>query len=584
MIEKSTIIEHMLRRLFYPALAVLVISCGITRKPASTEPYELSFDPYNYRIEKRMLADKGAVSSAHPLASLAGVEMFKKGGNAVDAAIATQLALAVVYPGAGNLGGGGFLVAHLSDGKQVTIDFREAAPGNAHRDMYLDSAGNVIANDSQLGHKASGVPGSVAGIFKSLKYAKLPIEVLIAPSIVLAEKGFVLTKEEANSLNLSRAGFLKYSSSVPALVAQNKWKEGDTLVQKDLANTLKLIRDKGMKGFYEGITADRIVAEMQKGNGIITKKDLKNYRAIERTPVVFDYKGYQVLTMGLPSAGGVLLPQMLKMVEDQPLKDYGFLSAKTVNLMTEAERRAYADRAKYLGDPDFVKVPVKRLLSEEYIRDRMKDFVPGKAGESKNIGAGNIPESEETTHLSVYDSEGNAVAVTTTLNGGYGSKTVVSGAGFLMNNEMDDFSLKPGVPNMYGAVGSKANEISPGKRMLSSMTPTIVLKDGKPFIVVGTPGGTTITTSLFQSIVDVIDFGLSASDAVNKPKFHHQWQPDLLYVESDFPKEVINELKEMGYKITFRGQIGRTEMILIHPDGKIEAVADKRGDDGVAGW
>ncbi len=554
------------------------ISCGTSRN-AYDENYRLPFDPYNYKIVKKYEGSSGAVVSAHPLASKAGAEMLKKGGNAVDAAIATQFALAVVYPGAGNIGGGGFLVAHLKDGRNVTIDFRETAPGKAHRDMYLDKNGAVNLDKSQNGHLAAGVPGTVAGAFKSLPYAKLSMSELIAPAIALAEKGFVITDGEARSLNGTRAEFLKYNTSIPALVSQKTWKGGDTLIQKDLAETLKRISKDGMKGFYGGKTADLIVEEMKRGNGFITHKDLKRYRAKERNPVVFDYKGYQVITMGLPSAGGILLPQLLIMVGNKPLKDYGHNSAKAVNLMVEAERRAYADRAKYLGDPDFVKVP-SQLVSKEYLENRMKDFEAGKAGNSKNTDAGVFPESEETTHLSVYDAEGNAVAVTTTLNGSYGSRTVVGGAGFLLNNEMDDFSAKAGVPNMYGAVGSKANEIQPGKRMLSSMTPTILLKDGKPFLVVGTPGGTTITTSVFQSIVNVVDFGMNADDAVNKPKFHHQWLPDEVYVERGFSSEVIDELKKMGYKIVQRGSIGRTEMILIR-DSKVEAVADKRGEDAV---
>lgn len=541
------------------------------------------WNPYDYTIEKKQVVKNGAVVSAHPLASMAGVHILKSGGNAVDAAIATQFALAVVYPGAGNLGGGGFLVARLADGKNVAIDYREKAPGAAHRDMYLDSAGNAIEDLSIYGHLAAGVPGTVAGLFASAKYGKLPMEKLIAPAIELAEKGFVITEAEARSLNSLREKFLKYNTMPTAFVKEGEWKAGDTLVQTDLANTLKRISREGMKGFYEGETAKLIVEEMQRGNGIITQEDLKANEAKEREPVVFDYKGHEVITMSLPSSGGILLPQMLRMTEPYNIGEKGFHSPEAIQVMIEAERRAYADRAEYMGDPDFVKVPVEKLISREYAVSRMKDFTPGKAGKSDNIKAG-VVESEETTHLSVYDSEGNAVAVTTTLNGGYGSLVVVGGAGFLLNNEMDDFSVKPGVPNMYGALGAEANAIVPGKRMLSSMTPTIVVKGGKPWIVVGTPGGTTIPTSVFQSLVNIIDFGLSAEDAVNKPKFHHQWYPDNVSVERDFPEDVVKALENMGYVIRKRGSIGRTELILIHDDGSIEAIADKRGDDHASGY
>lgn len=540
--------------------------------------------PYNYSSQKKTETRNGAVVSAHPLASKAGLDMLKLGGNAIDAAIATQLALAVVYPGAGNLGGGGFLVARLQNGQLVSLDYREKAPAAASRDMYLDEKGNPLTDKSQNGHLAAGVPGTVAGLFASMKYAKLPFKTLIQPAITLAEKGFVITEREARSLNFTQDEFKKYNTVMPVFVKETPWKAGDTLVQKDLANTLKRIRDNGQKGFYEGKTAALIIEEMKRGNGIITLKDLKDYQARWRTPLQSTYKGHKIVTMPLPSSGGVIVAQMLKMVENEPMKQYGFHSLQSVQLMTEVERRAYADRARHLGDPDFYKVPVKTLISAEYAKMRMKDYVPDKAGNSKDVQAGIIPESEETTHLSVYDKNGNAVAVTTTLNGGYGSRTVVGGAGFLLNNEMDDFSIKPGVPNMYGAVGAEANAIQPGKRMLSSMTPTIVLKNNKPFLVVGTPGGTTIPTSVFQTLVNIIDFELSAEDAVNKPKFHHQWLPDELFIEAEFPENIAERLKQIGYTVKSRGQIGRTEVIRIYADGKIQAIADKRGDDDARGW
>jgi len=541
-------------------------------------------NPFNYTTTKQMTVRKGAVVSAHPLASQAGLMILQQGGNAIDAAIATQLALAVVYPGAGNLGGGGFLVARLKKGQTLAIDYREKAPGAAFRNMYLDSSGTVIKGLSEKGQLASGVPGTVAGLFTSHKYGKLPFEQLIAPAIMLAEKGFVITEREASSLNNMKDTFLKYNNIPPVFVKDIPWKAGDTLIQQDLAKTLTRIKESGKNGFYGGETARLIVAQMKKANGIISEDDLKNYQAVERNAVIFPYKKYSMITMPLPASGGVILPQLMKTVEDRKLGKMGFLSPEAVQLMVEAERRSYADRSEFLGDQDFVKVPVKTLTSEEYVGERMKDFVPGVAGNSEKLGHGTVnAETEETTHLSVADKWGNVVSVTTTLNGGYGSATVVEGAGFLLNNEMDDFSVKPGEPNMYGALGNEANAIYPGKRMLSSMTPTIVMKKRKPYIVVGTPGGTTITTSVFQSLVNILEFDLSAADAVNQPKFHHQWKPDLIYVETDFPPATIEALEKMGYKIEKRGPIGRTEMILFK-GRKMEAIGDKRGDDSVAGY
>ncbi len=566
----------MKKRLLYTlAVAFVCYACSGDKSGLADH----GIDPFRYNIEKNVSGQNGAVVSAHPLASEVGLAIIKKGGNAVDAAIATQFALAVVYPGAGNIGGGGFMVARLANGENIAIDFREAAPGAAHRDMYIDENGTARTDKSQKGHLASGIPGTVAGAFKAHPYAKLPMSELIAPAIELAEKGYAITASEARNLNSAKEEFLKYSAQSPAFVKDTEWKEGDTLIQTDLANTLKRIQKEGKKGFYEGETARLIVEEMKSGGGIITLEDLKNYDAKIRPITTFQYKGHDIITMSLPSSGGVLLPQMLNMVEDRNLGQYGFLSPEAVQLMVEVERRAYADRAEYLGDPDFFKVPVEQLISKAYAKERMKDFVPGKPTPSDITKPGILPVSEETTHLSVYDKEGNAVAVTTTLNGHYGSRTVVGGAGFLMNNEMDDFSIKPGVPNMFGAVGGDANAIVPGKRMLSSMTPTIVLKNNQPYLIIGTPGGTTITTSVFQTIVDILDFNLSVDDAVNKPKFHHQWLPDEIYFERDFPEDTRSALEKMGYKFTQRRSIGRTEVIKVNEDGSFEAVADKRGDD-----
>ena len=441
-------------------------------------------------------------------------------------------------------------------------------------------------NLSQDGHLASGIPGSVAGIFAAMKYGSLPFKTLIQPAIELAEKGFSINANQADDFNELKNEFIQLNSSLPAFVKTTPWKAGDTLIQKDLANTLKRIRDKGIKGFYEGETAELIVAEMTKGKGIITADDLKKYTAKERTAIEFDYKSHHIITMPLPSSGGIILQQVLKMIEQKNIGEMKFQSAASVQLLTEAERRAFADRAEYLGDGDFVKVPVKTLVSDDYLKERMKDYSPGIAGNSQSTQKGYIKESDETTHLSIIDAAGNAVAVTTTLNGSYGSRTVVSGAGFLLNNEMDDFSVKPGVPNMYGAVGAEANAIYPGKRMLSSMTPTIILKNNQPYLVVGTPGGTTIPTSIIQSLVNMIDFKMSPEDAVNLPKFHHQWLPDEIIVEKDFNSATIQQLEAMGYKVVKKQAIGRTELIEIKygKTRKITAIADKRGDDTAEGY
>jgi len=569
------------------ALVLLFVSTAtfsFAQQTASIVGAGKEVNPYHYKSVKSVTFSKACVASAHPLASEVGAAIMKHGGNAFDAMIATQLTLAVVYPGAGNIGGGGFLIAQKKDGKTIALDYREQAPSQASRDMYLDKDGNAQNSLSESGHLSAGVPGTVAGLFATAKYAKLSFKELIQPAIDLAEKGFVITASEAGALNETREDFIKYNTKPTAFVKSGEWKAGDTLVQQELANTLKLIRDNGAKGFYEGTTAKLIVEEMQRGKGLISYNDLKNYVAKERTVISFDYRGYQVLSFPPPSSGGILLGQMLKMVEKYPMHDYGFQSAKSVQLMIEAERRAYADRAQHMGDPDYWKVPQKTLMSETYLAERMKDYDPNHASKSVDIKAGLIHESDETTHISIIDADGNMVAVTTTLNGGFGSRTVVGGAGFLLNDEMDDFSIKPGVPNMYGAVGGEANAIAPGKRMLSSMTPTLVLKDHKPFMVVGTPGGTTIPTSVFQSIVNVVDFNMNAEDAVNKPKFHHQWLPDDVSVENDFSETTKAQLEQMGYIIKSRGGIGRTELIKILGNGKREVAADKRGDDSVAGF
>lgn len=529
--------------------------------------------------------DKGMVVSAHPLASEAGAKILKMGGNAFDAAIATQFALAVVYPQAGNIGGGGFLVGTTNKGEKFALDYRETAPIKASRDMYLDEKGNANTDLSQNGRLAVGVPGSISGMFYThKKFGKLPMAALIQPAIDLAEKGFAVTLREANLLNSTKEDFLKHNSHKTAFTKDIPWKQGDLLIQKELANTLKTIQKNGEKGFYEGKNAQFLVDEMKKGNGIISLEDLKNYKTRERKVLSFDYKGNEIISMPLPSSGGPLLAQMLKMASYENLEKYEQNSPEALQIMVEAERRAYADRAEYMGDPDFIEDKTQMLISDEYLKNRWKNFSFEKATPSAEVG--NIisqqKESEQTTHISIIDKFGNAASITTTLNGLYGSKVVVKGGGYFLNNEMDDFSVKPGVPNMFGAVGGEANSIAPNKRMLSSMTPTIVLKNGKPYIVVGTPGGTTIPTSVFQSIVNAIDFKLSPNFVINAPKFHHQWLPEVIYTEKNFPQNTIKVLEQKNYKFENRNVIGRTEMIILDENGNAIAVADGRGDDSVA--
>ena len=540
----------------------------------------------NISIVKEVKAkEKGLVVSAHPLASEAGAQILKKGGNAFDAAIATQFALAVVYPQAGNIGGGGFLVGYTKDGEKIALDYRETAPKNASRDMYLDEKGKANTDLSQNGRLAVGLPGSVSGMFYThQKFGKLPMSVLIQPAIDLAQKGFAITEREANLLNDTREDFLKHNSHPTAFIKDIPWKKGDILVQKELAQTLKLIQKQGEKAFYEGKNAQLLVSEMKRGNGIITLEDLKNYKTKERKALQFDYKNHEIISMPLPSSGGILLAQMLKMSSFENLENFRQNSPEAVQVMVEAERRAFADRAEFMGDPDFIEDKTQMLISEEYLKNRWKNFSFEKATPSEEVGKiiAQPKESTETTHISIIDKFGNAVAVTTTLNGLYGSKVVVKGGGYFLNNEMDDFSVKPGVPNMFGAVGGEANKIEPNKRMLSSMTPTIVLKNGKPYIVVGTPGGTTIPTSVYQSIVNVIDFKMKPSSAVNSSKFHHQWLPEMVFVEKNFSENTIKNLEQKNYKFEKRGGIGRTEMIVIDENGNATAVADSRGDDSVA--
>ena len=541
-------------------------------------------NPYKYEIVKEKSFDNGAVTSAHPLASMVGAAMMQEGGNAFDAAIATQLSLAVVFPGAGNIGGGGFMLARKVNGELIGIDYREAAPAKASRDMYLDEQGNPIDGKSTRGASASGIPGSIAGMISTHAYAKLPFAKLIEPAIEFAEFGYVISEREAKGLNADRANFLKYSSAPSAFTQKEVWKAGDTLIQPELAATLKRIQAKGLAGFYEGATAEYIVKEMQHSGGYVGLEDLKNYRPKFRKPIEFDYRGHHVISFAPPSSGGILIAQMMQMIAPFNVEKMGLNTLASVNLMVESQRRAYADRAEHMGDPDYWKVPTKTLISNSYAQARMSDYKEGVAGSSKITVAGGAHESEQTTHLSVIDKEGNMVAITTTLNDTYGNKTIVAGAGFLLNNEMDDFSIKPGVPNMYGALGGEANSIQPGKRMLSSMTPTLVTLKGKPYISIGTPGGTTIPNQVYEGLVNIIDHKMTIKQAIDASRFHHQWIPDVLSLESDFPEDIETGLKNMGYKTIKRGKFGRMDGILISGDGKRMAAGDKRGDDSVAGY
>lgn len=565
---------------FVLPLSILVVSCKTVQAPAT-----------GYQSHKSIIAEKTVVSTAHPLASKVGLDIIKKGGNAIDAAIAVQLALAVVYPRAGNIGGGGFLVYRSGDGKEIsTLDFREKAPLAGGRDMYLDAAGNVVAKKVQRGHQAAGVPGTIDGCVKMFeKYSKLKDwKKLVQPAIDLAKYGFAITSVEANRLNDNKKDFKEFNTQTSAFIKADgtDWKAGDVLIQKDLAHTLELVRDKGRAGFYEGEVADKIVAEMMRGGGLISYDDLRKYQSAWRKPIFGKYRGYDLITMPPPSSGGIGLLQLLGFVEKYPLGSYGFHSTEATHLIIEAERRVYADRAEHLGDPDFYPVQVEKLLNKDYLKTRFADFNPAQATPSKAVKAGSLTAvSEQTTHFSIVDTEGGAVSLTTTLNDNYGCRTVVGGAGFLLNNEMDDFSAKPGVPNIYGAIGGEANAIQAQKRPLSSMTPTIVTKDGKLFMVVGTPGGTTIITSVFQCITNVIDFNMNMTDAVHSKRFHSQWQPDVVFIEKEgMPAATQDKLKSMGHKLQERPYIGLVEAILIQANGKMEGVADNRGDDDVVGY
>jgi gamma-glutamyltranspeptidase/glutathione hydrolase len=535
-----------------------------------------------------LVTENAMVVSARQEASAIGSAILARGGNAFDAMVATELALAVAYPFAGNLGGGGFMVYRKANGDVGSIDYREKAPASAHRDLYLDEVGNVIPGMSTLGATAVGVPGTIAGITEvHAKMGSLPFEEILAPVIALAKKGVVVTEKQARSMASQREIIAKISGE-QSLFAQN-YVAGDTIKYPALATTLAAIAKGGRKAFYEGEMAEKIASFIQERGGFITTEDLANYEAVWRQPVIFNYKDLRIISMSPPSSGGVTMHQIFKMIEPYDIKSFGHNSPEAIQLFTEASRRAYADRNFFLGDPDYSPIPLDVILSNAYLKKRMTNFSFDKATLSSEVSHGDVQiiESEETTHYSIVDQDGNAVSVTTTLNGAFGSKLYSEELGFFFNNEMDDFSAKAGVPNMFGLIGAEANSIEPGKRMLSSMTPTIVEKEGKLWMVVGTPGGSTIITAVAQTILNAYEHGLSMQDAVNAPRFHHQWLPDTVVFEPEgFSKSTLATLKEKGYLINEERSriIGKVDAIRVLKSGQLEAGADPRGDDAAVGF
>ncbi|EKK0898576.1 gamma-glutamyltransferase [Campylobacter jejuni] len=541
----------------------------------------LSFGAANPPIQDR--TGTGLVLSSHELANKIGKEVLDKGGNAIDAAVAVGYALAVVHPAAGNIGGGGFAVIHLANGENTTLDFREMAPLKASRDMYLDSKGEVIKDASTIGYLAAGVPGTVKGMSAMLdRYGTMKLKDLMAPAIKLAEKGYLINDRQEQTMLEAKDMFKEFPSSNKYFLKKDgsTYKSGDLFVQKDLAKTLKLIAKEGPDAFYKGKIADLIAADMAKNKGIITKEDLAQYQAIWRKPVEGTYRGYDIISMSPPSSGGAHIIEILNIMENANIENLGFASSKTLHIMVEAMRQAYADRSEYMGDPDFVKIPLDKLTSKEYAKEIYAKIPKDKALPSSKVkpGLGQIHEGHNTTHYSVLDSKGNAVSITYTINASYGSGAAVEGAGFLLNDEMDDFSIKPGVPNLYGLVGGEANAIEPKKRPLSSMSPTIILKDGKVFMVVGSPGGSRIITTVLQVISNVIDHKMDISTAVESPRFHMQWLPDEIRTEPfGIIKDVQNNLEKMGYKITKEPYMGDVNAIMVDlKTGKIIGSMDTR--------
>ena len=576
-----------MNKLFLLFITIAIISCKQDIKNPITEITTTTIEK-KAEVKKSIIADKAMVVSAREEASKIGIEILKKGGNAFDAMIATDLALAVSFPFAGNLGGGGFMVYRTQYGEIGALDYREKAPMLASRDMYLDENGEFISKKSKVGGLAVGVPGTIAGIFAvHEKLGSLPIEEILAPVIALAKRGFVVTKKQADRLSHYQPTFNEVNNENS--IFTKTYKEGDTLKNIALSNTLIRISQNGRSEFYNGKTGEDLVRFLKSKNGIISMDDLNAYEAEWREPIEFEYKDLKIISMSPPSSGGICLAQILKLIEPYPIKEYGHNSIKTIQVITEAERRAYADRSFYLGDPDFIDIPVETLLSNDYLKGRMDDFSFEKATSSDSLSYGVIPgyESDETTHYSIVDQFGNAIAVTTTLNGAYGSKLYVKELGFFLNNEMDDFSAKPGTPNMFGLIGGEANSIAPQKRMLSSMTPTLVEKGDQFWMTVGTPGGSKIITSVLQTILNVYEFEMDMQQAVDAPRFHHQWFPDVIRFEpNSFPKDSLQFLKEKGYYVEEKNStiLGKVDGIRVLSNGKLEGGADRRGDDTAVGF
>ncbi|EKH4918434.1 gamma-glutamyltransferase [Escherichia coli] len=580
----------MIKPTFLRRVAIAALLSGSCFSAATAPPAP----PVSYGVEEDVFhpvrAKQGMVASVDATATQAGVDILKEGGNAVDAAVAVGYALAVTHPQAGNLGGGGFMLIRSKNGNTTAIDFREMAPAKATRDMFLDDQGNPDSKKSLTSHLASGTPGTVAGFSLALdKYGTMPLNKVVQPAFKLARDGFIVNDALADDLKTYGSEVLPNHENSKAIF----WKEGeplkkgDTLVQANLAKSLEMIAENGPDEFYKGTIAEQIAQEMQKNGGLITKEDLAAYKAVERTPISGDYRGYQVYSMPPPSSGGIHIVQILNILENFDMKKYGFGSADAMQIMAEAEKYAYADRSEYLGDPDFVKVPWQALTNKAYAKSIADQIDINKAKPSSEIRPGKLApyESNQTTHYSVVDKDGNAVAVTYTLNTTFGTGIVAGESGILLNNQMDDFSAKPGVPNVYGLVGGDANAVGPNKRPLSSMSPTIVVKDGKTWLVTGSPGGSRIITTVLQMVVNSIDYGMNVAEATNAPRFHHQWLPDELRVEKGFSQDTLKLLEAKGQKVALKEAMGSTQSIMVGPDGELYGASDPRSvDDLTAGY